>query len=159
MFIHSFACKTIINDKSNIVMWNQHILSLTLQWYVIQVLNMYLNKSIWALTGKRGYNEFNSNVPLLLSIANVMYPIRVFDSVVRWCLTRVTAFGSLKIRKLSILHKNQMVIPLSWDIWTKSKYSVKIFVAAQWKSPKFLGWLVLLCSQMWLPPVVVATLN
>ena len=37
----------------------------------------------WALTEKRGYNEFNSNVPLLLSIANVMYPIRVFDSVVR----------------------------------------------------------------------------
>ena len=33
--------------------------------------------------GKRGYDEFNFNVPLLLSIANVMYPIRVFDSVVR----------------------------------------------------------------------------
>ena len=32
--------------------------------------------------GKRGYNEFNSNVPLLRSIANMMYPIRVFGCTV-----------------------------------------------------------------------------
>ena len=48
-----------------------------------------LNKINWALTGKCGYNELNPIFPLLLSIANMMYPFRVFDSVVRCVVVHV----------------------------------------------------------------------
>ena len=77
----------------------------------------------WALTGKRGYNEFNSNVSLMLSITNVMYPIRVFDSVAR-CVFVLCLILLQPDKDLSL--GTTFWIAWRWNLYVRNRCAIEI---------------------------------